>query len=160
LARVGLDLPTEAQWERAARGGTTTRWWTGDGAEGVARAGNVRDKRFGAAAAAAGVELPWDPFDDGFVTTAPVGSLNANPFGLHDVVGNVWEWCVDVSAPYTRPARVGDGLRADADDAEVERAIRGGSYSVPADESRSASRLGVSGSTRAEIIGFRPARRL
>ncbi len=86
-----FSLPTEAQWEYACRGGTTSsRFWGTD--PGLAcKFANVADisakSRFPA----------WQihQCDDGFVFTAPVGSFKPNPYGLYDMLGNVWEWCED-----------------------------------------------------------------
>lgn len=68
----GYRLPTEAQWEFACRAGTQTRYWTGDSDIDVRRAGVFTSR-----------------------ATRKVGQLAANPFGLFDVHGNVWEWCLD-----------------------------------------------------------------
>src|SRR5262249_20237304 len=73
LTRVGLDLPTEAQWEYATRAGTTTPWWTGPDPAAIVG---------GAVIGTAGPE--------------PVGSRRPNPFGLYDAVGNVGVWCRDI----------------------------------------------------------------
>jgi formylglycine-generating enzyme required for sulfatase activity/tRNA A-37 threonylcarbamoyl transferase component Bud32 len=124
LRQYGLTLPTEAQWEYAARGETSTPWFTGAEPASLRGQVNIAD----ATAAAAGAEwfelfglrlLPDDvraEFKDGYVWHAPVDVLAANGFGLHHVAGNVWEWCRD---SYTRygdaPARPRDGLRADQD---------------------------------------------
>ena len=86
-------LPTEAEWEYACRAGTTTEFWWGDHAvDGHGRL-NARDES----------RLPgkgrwWSnnfPFSDGYWNVAPVGSFEANPWSLHDMLGNVWEWCED-----------------------------------------------------------------
>jgi sulfatase modifying factor 1 len=76
-------LPTEAEWEHAARGGTrTARFWGAD-EENAARYANLKDRQE--------ASLPGD----GYAVTAPVGRLAANPFGLHDMLGNASEWVLD-----------------------------------------------------------------
>ena len=77
--RLGLTLPSEARWEYGARGGTTSVWWTGDTAQSLSGAANLKD--------------PW--LEDGDAEHARVGSYAPNGFGLYDVLGNVWEWCLD-----------------------------------------------------------------
>ncbi len=105
-----LALPTEAQWEYAARGGTQTPWWTGTSVAPLAGAGNVADRY---ARAHGGTIWPGieAALDDGHTSHAPVSSFQANPFGLHDTVGNLWEWCFDVDGGYAEAPRVGDNRR-------------------------------------------------
>lgn len=132
LARHGLCLPTALQWWFAAGAGRRTGWWHGDDVVGLASHANLRDL------GTKGIfEEPGEPepFRDGFVRLAPVGSLAGNPFGFHDVHGNVSEWCRD-QATSARP-RPGDGLRTrrpgDPDNGVV---VLGGGYKSPAREAR------------------------
>jgi formylglycine-generating enzyme required for sulfatase activity len=153
LARLDLVLPTEVQWEWAARAGTTTPWWTGETIASFLTAENLADSVWMRAEQSSYAHDPER--NDGWAGTAPVGSYPPNPFGLHDVVGNVAEWCRDPAAIYEAHARPGDGLRTGGrDDA---RMVRGGSCAAPAARARSSYRFGMHVATRAGIIGVRPA---
>ena len=140
-------LPTEAEWEYACRAGTTTWYQWGDDPDkgkGWCNAGDLTAKK----------TLPdWTVFnwDDGFLYTAPVGSFKANAFGLHDMHGNVSEWCEDWYGPYkggdqTDPTRPALGAL---------RVVRGGSWLCNPREVRSTYRCGLHPVGRADKIGFR-----
>jgi formylglycine-generating enzyme required for sulfatase activity len=136
LLRLGLELPTEAQWEHAARAGTATPWITGGDATELGRAAH-----FLAEAA------------------APVGERAPNAFGLHDVSGNVSEWCRDVFARYEDPQVPGTGERSGLDERE-HRMQRGGGYRGTPGDQRLARRVFHKPSTRLPDLGIRPARAL
>jgi formylglycine-generating enzyme required for sulfatase activity len=153
LRRHGLELPTEVQWEYAARAGTTTPFPCA--VADLVRFANLADVR------AKSVKAEWaffEPWDDGFVVTAPVGRFAANAFGLHDVVGNVQEWCADAFDSYERSARRGDGLR-DADPGD-KRVGRGGSHIDRAAVAKSWMRTPYVATLRAGNLGVRPVQRL
>ncbi len=156
LGRLELALPTEAQWEYAARAGTTTAWWTGDSLDGLDRAGNVAD----AYLKAHGGETKWtydEQLLDGQALHAPVGLYRPNPFGLHDTIGNVWEWCRDPFVAYDSvAASPGDGARAGS--SSEGRVGRGGSFQSPADAARSSRRFHREPDYRKGNLGVRPAR--
>ncbi len=83
-------LPTEAEWEYACRAGTTTRYYSGDDPETLAKVANVAD----ATVKAKFPDWKWTiKASDGYVFTAPVGQFKPNAFGLYDMHGNVWQWC-------------------------------------------------------------------
>jgi len=126
LRRWGLALPTEAQWEVACRAGTVTPFATGKHRESLEGHANIADIRYAQTTTG---NPPEAPYDDGFAYSAPVGSYPPNAFGLHDVHGNVWEWCREVQVWYEgAPPRDGDGLRENPAVSTGERILRGGGY--------------------------------
>jgi formylglycine-generating enzyme required for sulfatase activity/uncharacterized caspase-like protein len=145
-------LPSESEWEYAARGGTrTSRYW-GDDPGLACEYANVHD-----ADTQALRHFPWEPHEcrDHYVETAPVGKFKPNAFGLHDMLGNVWEWVEDcqsvnyVGAPNDGSARVGDDC--------PRRVYRGGGWSGPASV-RAATRNSNPASYRSQLLGFRVIR--
>jgi formylglycine-generating enzyme required for sulfatase activity len=120
--------PTEAEWEYACRAGTTTRWCTGDDPAELEQVARIQD------------------------AIHPVGGKKPNAFGLYDMHGNVWEWCLDRCGPYPR-ALVVDPTGAPSGRARV---LRGGACnSTSVDRTRSASRLRQDPSFRFHRYGFR-----
>src|SRR5215471_16768928 len=120
-------LPSEAQWEYAARGGTNTRYYSGDDPDSLAKVANTADADFFA-------KFPqYYPKDktlaahDGFALPAPVGSFPPNPFGLCDMHGNVWEWTNDFySADYYSHSPIDDPPGPPVDPASPKKVRRGG----------------------------------
>jgi len=128
-------LPTEAEWEYAARAGTSTAYWWGSQIE-----------KGQANCADCGSE--WDGKG-----TAPVGSFKPNPWGLHDTAGNVWEW---TSSSFKRyPYRSDDGREDPA--AKDSRVLRGGSWGYGHGFARASDRYDYVGDpdSRDDGIGFR-----
>jgi formylglycine-generating enzyme required for sulfatase activity len=163
LRRLGFVLPTEVQWEHACRAGTVTPWWTGAAKESLEGAGNLADR----SAREWGATWPslddWKELLDGWPVHAPVGTFRPNPFGLHDIYGNVAEWTRDVTCSYRESwLRAGDGLRTGrpAAGSPDSRVARGGSFASSAYETRSSTRPSYGGARRHGHIGLRPARAL
>ncbi|MEO0479459.1 MAG: SUMF1/EgtB/PvdO family nonheme iron enzyme [Planctomycetota bacterium] len=136
---LGARLPSESEWECAARGGTSSRFWSGDSEEDLARVG-------------------W--FDDNAGDLQLVAQKEANAFGLFDVHGNVDEWCQD---PWHANH---DGAPTDGSVWELSgesqgssyRVVRGGSFLLNARRCRSAYRNWWHPGDRYHDLGFRPAR--
>ncbi|MCY2988198.1 MAG: SUMF1/EgtB/PvdO family nonheme iron enzyme [Planctomycetota bacterium] len=131
-AWVGGRLPTEAEWEYACRAGTTTEYSFGDDAALLG-------------------EYAWFDGNSGG-QTQPVGTKQPNAWGLHDMHGNVWEWCEDVwhsnyvGAPDDGTAWAGEGSR---------RVYRGGGWAGSARGCRCAYRDGWEPGDRFSLLGFR-----
>ncbi|MEM7308016.1 MAG: SUMF1/EgtB/PvdO family nonheme iron enzyme [Planctomycetota bacterium] len=158
MRRLGLLLPTEAQWEAAARAGTGTPWYTGAEVGSIAVHVNAADLTLRDSGQRA-VEAPvMEWLDDGYALHAPVGSFLPNPNGLYDVLGNVSEWCADDYSPYPNPPRAGDGLRTML--IPSDRVSRGGGCMDSEAFLRSGARDTWHGDAVSSTIGVRPARAL
>lgn len=146
-------LPSEAEWEYAARAGTTTRYFWGNDEDGGCQFAN------GADASSKEIGQPdWSYMRcaDGHKYTAPVGSFAANRFGLHDMAGNVWEWVEDCwNASYAN--RSADGRPWLAGQCNL-RVGRGGSWFYGPRYLRSATRTSGGLEFRGVSLGFRVVR--
>ena len=162
LPRAGLALPSEAQWEHGTRAGTDTVWWTGSERESLREkhAANLADQ----AAARAGADWSdikdWPELDDEYAVHAPAGTYAANAFGLHEVAGNLAEWCQDGfdAWSYSKRSAKDPVALVPPWDAAANRVVRGGSFFEDASLARSAYRTYISPSYTASMIGVRPAR--
>ena len=157
LFRLDLELPSEAQWEYAARGGTATVWWTGSRKNSLQGAVNLADMNY--KKVGDHEELKHEEWlDDGYAPHAPVDALDPNPFGLHNVMGNVWEWCRDrwhdnyFGAP-------SDGSSRDEGDSS-NRVTRGGAMNSVAKRCRMAYRRATPSNFKGYALGCRPVRTL
>jgi len=132
-------LPTEAEWEYACRAGTTTNFCTGDALPDTFHK-NVTESWY-----------PGSPRSDDQPRKLLVGQTPPNPWGLHDVHGNVEEWCHDWHGPYVEGDQSDPVGREDGD----FRVTRGGSHSTTLPYLRSANRLGTLPDDKSWLIGFR-----
>jgi sulfatase modifying factor 1 len=131
-SKGGFRLPTEAEWEYACRAGTSTIYSFGD---------KITPKK-----------ANYDDSNKGEPVT--VGSYKPNAFGLHDMHGNVWEWCDEWYADYP----TGGATDPKGPQKREIRILRGGSFDFSADFARSAKRSNLTQGGRIRGSGFRLAR--
>jgi formylglycine-generating enzyme required for sulfatase activity len=158
-------LPSESEWEYAARAGTTTAYWFGDDATDICRYVNLADQD-------ARERFHWDeqrwehgglagwrpvPCHDGHATMAPVEAFPPNPFGLYGMLGNANEWVADCWVEDYANGPADERARLDTGDCGV-RVLRGESWVAIAPSVRSAFRIRVNATDRRFAFGIRVAR--
>ncbi len=150
-------LPSEAEWEYAARAGTITARYWGDSRDGACNFANVADLT---GAEALGWKRDSSDFQcrDGYVYTAPVGLLRPNEFDLYDMLGNVQQWTGDCwHETYTDAPADGSAWTTGNCERPV---VRGGAWNSNPRNVRAARRNGYTPNYRFSVIGFRVARTL
>ena len=157
-SRHEYRLPSESEWEYAARAGTTTARFWGDGREQAPRFAQVANRAMARLMGGGFDPKLFYDCDSGYAFTAPVGTFLPNPYGLFDILGNTWEWVADrwaeTLATYPSdgsPNRVGK---------TILRAMRGGSRRGDLGGVRCGTRYRDVAKYRYYNVGFRVARSL
>jgi formylglycine-generating enzyme required for sulfatase activity len=165
ITGLNLVLPSEVQWEYACRAGTQTATYAGDLEilgesnapllDDIAWYGGNSGVNFDLKEGEDSTGWPEKQYPHTLAGTREVALKKANPWGLYDMLGNVWEWCLDGEREYKEENQI-DPLGAMEDG--VERVLRGGSWYGVARLARSASRGAYDPGGRVDSIGFRCAR--
>ncbi len=146
---INFRLPSEAEWEYAARAGSLDNYSFGNDATKLCEFGNVADRS---------TTIGWRNrnCNDGHATTSPVGSFKPNDYGLYDMHGNVWEWLSDCWYLSYRDAPADSRPREKENGCSI-RSQRGGSWFYGNDEARSAYRGSGNDTSKSVTVGFRIA---
>ncbi|MGQ9760594.1 MAG: SUMF1/EgtB/PvdO family nonheme iron enzyme [Thermogutta sp.] len=162
---VHFRLPTETEWEYACRAGTETPFWFGTLEEDFSQYANLADAKLSEFVMDTYIRvrtipnpnpfddwIPKDPrWNDGGLTSMPVGSYRPNPWGLYDMHGNVWEWTLSPYPNHSSAQADGDN---EAKSSEL-RVVRGGSWYDRPKRATSSYRLGYAPYSRVFNVGFR-----
>nr|WP_245705183.1 formylglycine-generating enzyme family protein [Alteribacillus persepolensis] len=146
---VGMRLPTEAEWEYAARGGLEQKIFPwGD---------DLKDRNQQDQCNIWQGKFPvYNTKEDGFLSTAPVDTYDANGYGLYNTVGNVWEWCADWFSPHHDRSRVQTNPQGPVNG--IAKVMKGGSYLCHdsyCNRYRVAARTGNTPDSSSGNVGFR-----
>ncbi len=149
-------LPSEAEWEYAARAGSSSLYSWGSNADNGCTRANLYDR-----SARRHLDFGWGfaDCDDGFRELAPVGRLQANAFGLHDMVGNVWEWNADCHRETYAGTPTDGRAEPAAPDCKLW-SVRGGGWMTRPSRQRVSFRGRDPNDARYSYFGFRVARDL
>ena len=148
VARKPIRLPSEVEWEHACRAGTSGRWPFGDDGPGLPG---------GSGGSADLDDFLWHRGNCAGDRVPPLDGKRANGFGLHGMLGGVWEWTASVYRPYPlAPAAPPDAEQGA--ESEEPRVLRGGSFRTPLDSISSSLRRAEAPSSGFDDAGFRIAR--
>jgi formylglycine-generating enzyme required for sulfatase activity len=154
VTNQSYSLPSETQWEYAARAGSLTLFSNGNNESSLCGVANIADN----SSTQAGRSWKVTNCNDNEINTATVGSYRSNAFGLYDMHGNVWEWTKDCwnDSYKGAPSNSKAWLSGDCS----KNVIRGGSFQLEAFNSRSSNREAMDAHFKSNQIGFRVVRNL